>query len=220
MGLVIHVGNFRFTRGERLENISKIIVRNIYVEIFIWFQRLAARVLVKNDFRPGHKQFEALPPHLFHKYRNLHFTACAERKDSRCIRLAELERNVRTAFSNQTLLDMPCGKELSFTPCQWGVVHKKIHLNGGRININKCERGSFLKIGKCFANRNLIKTGQTNDVACAGMFDFETVQTPISKKRGNTTPFAPSIFVHADNRVPNFHPSADDSTKRKASQVI
>src|SRR5215831_12749693 len=101
---------------------------------------------------------------------------------------------------------MAGGEELSFTPCQRGVVYKKIHLDGWRIDIYKFERGPFLDVSKGLTNGNLFKTGQTDDVPRSGMSDLDPVQSSMPEQRRGGAPLPPAILVYADDGIPNFHP--------------
>src|SRR5206468_4492853 len=65
-----------------------------------------------------------------------------------------------------------------------------------------------------------LETGEPDDAACGRMFYFHLLQSRISKKRRDCSPFMAAIAVDTHDRVADCDATADDTPKRNSSEVI
>src|SRR5580693_5234071 len=161
---MVHSDNLRFTAGERLQDISKVFVRHVGIKCLERFQLVTQVILAKDDFGPRHKEFKSFTTHLFDENRNLHLATSAEGKYTGRLRLDELQRNIRAAFANQAFLDMPGSQQLAFASGQRRVVHEEVHLDRRGIDVDKFEGNPLFQIRQRFADRDLFKAGQTDNI--------------------------------------------------------
>src|SRR6266478_5904239 len=115
---------------------------------------------------------------------------------------------------------MPCRDKFSLAPGKRRIVDKNVHPNRGWIDVHELKRRSFLAIDQSFADVNFLKAGESNNFAGGRMFDFDLLQSGIGKKRGDGSPFPPTITVNADNRVASSDAPAHDASQRDAAEII
>src|SRR5439155_18048968 len=115
---------------------------------------------------------------------------------------------------------MPRRNKFSFAPGKRRIVDQNMHANRRRIDIYKLKRRPFFAIREGFADINFLETGQSNDVAGAGVFYFHLLQSGIGKKRRDCRPLMAAIAVNADDGVSDCNATADDAPERNSSQVI
>src|ERR1700730_11635024 len=178
---MIHGDDFRFTAGQRLQDVPKIFIRHVGIERFKRLQDVPQVVLVKNDFRARDQEFESFAPHLFDENRNLHLASSAQREYPGGVCLDELQRNIRPTLPNQALLDMPGSQQLAFAPSQRRVVHEEVHLYRRGIDIDELEGRSLFEIGQLFANGNLFEAAKADDIPSTGVLDLDPVQSLMSE---------------------------------------
>ena len=62
---------------------------------------------------------------------------------------------------------MPCSHEFSVAPCKRRIIDQNLHANCWRIDIDELKRRALLAIGQCFADVNVLKASDPNDVTGA-----------------------------------------------------
>src|SRR5260370_42455309 len=110
-------------------------------------------------------------------------------------------------------------QKLAFTPGERRVVHKEVHLNCRRIDINELERRPLFQVSQRFSDEDLLETGQTDNVTGTGMFDLDSLQTLVSKQGCHCAALTPAVLVNADNRITDFYPPTHHATKNQPAEI-
>ena len=84
---------------------------------------------------------------------------------------------------------MAGGEELALATCEGRVVDEKLHVNGGRIDGDKWERGAIGFVGDGGTDLGSGEACEANDVASGGAFDFNPFHAPMRKETGDATGF-------------------------------
>src|SRR5207237_4833272 len=103
------------------------------------------------------------------------------------------QRNIAARLPNQALAEMPGSDKLSFAPCERRIVHQNTHSNRRRIDIDELQWCTLLPVGKGFADVNFLESGETDNLAGAGMVYFHLLKACVGKERRNRSALAPLI---------------------------
>ena len=69
------------------------------------------------------------------------------------------------------------------------------HFDRGRIDVDEGHRFALLRVGEGFADEDVFKSGEADDVARAGHINFDLGQARVGKELGDRALFLPAIFV-------------------------
>ena len=178
VGVMIHVDDFAFAAGDRLQDIAEIFVRHIDVQIFDRLEHIAVVVALENDFGTRDHDFVAFAPHLLDQDRDLHFATGIDFKSAGDFGVVDLERDVAACFADQPLAHMAGGDKLSFASGEGRIVHQNPHPDRRRIDIDELKRRALFAIGQRLADVDFFEAGQTDDVAGAGVLESRPAPGP------------------------------------------
>ena len=133
---------------------------------------------VKNHLRTRDHYFVAFPPHLLDQDCDLHFATRIDLESAGCFCVIYLERNVGTGLASQAFANMSGGYVFSFATSKGRVIDQNSHADRGRIDVHELKRRPFFEVSECFADVNLFETGETDDVASAGVLYFDLLSIP------------------------------------------
>src|ERR1044071_4435242 len=154
---------------------------------------------MKNYFRPRDHEFVAFAPHLFHQDSDLHFTSRTDLERSCRFSVPHLQRNVPSRLANQAFANMACSHKFSVAPCEGRIIDENLHANGGRIDIDELKRRAFLGVGQCFADINLLKPGDADNVTCPRLLYLNLLQSRVSEQRGDVSSFDSAVPMDTDD---------------------
>src|SRR5947207_6052806 len=218
--VMTHADDFAFAVGNRLQNVAEIFIRKIDIQIFQRLEQAAVLGAMENDFGPRHHHFVAFASHLFDQDRDLHFTARIELKCAGRFGIAHLQRNIAARLAGQTVTNVARGDKFSFASGKRRIVHQNAHPNCRRIDIDKLQRWSILRVGQGLADVNFFEAGQANNIASGSLFDLDLLEPFVSEKRSHVPAFAAAVAVKADDRVPYGDAPAYDPPERDPPEII
>src|SRR5437867_3462941 len=81
-------------------------------------------------------------------------------------------QNIATGLASQAFANMSRGYVFSLPSSKGRVIDKNVHTNRGRIDVHELKRRAFFEFRECFADVNLIETGETNNLASRRVLYF------------------------------------------------
>src|SRR5450755_538712 len=218
--MMIHAYDLPFARGQRLQDIPEIFVRDFDIQILERLEQTAAFVALENDLRPRDHHFITFPPHLFDEDGYLHLAARIDLEGPGDFRVFHLQRNVPARLADQPFAHVTRSNELPFTSGERRIVYQNPHSDGRRINVDKLQRWMFFAIGQRFADVNFFKTGQTDNIPNAGVLQLHLSHSGEGVEPGNAGALATAIAMDANDRISDTDATADNAAKGNASQVV
>ena len=109
---------------------------------------------------------------------------------------------------------------LAFAATVRAIIDGKLHLHGRRVDGNKRKCLSFRIGRKSFANVDVLKTCDTNDVTCETLSGFLVGKTAVFKNLAHLTTLRLTFLGEAENTVALFHRTTLYFTKCYPAHVI
>ena len=184
-GVVVHVGDFALAVGEVLQDVAELVGGRFDVERLDRLEHVALVVLVENDLGAGDHDLEAFAAHLLDENRDLHFAAGADFEHAGRVGIGEHDADVGAGFADEAVADVARGEELAFASGERRVVDDELHLDRGRIDVDEGNGFALLGIGERFADEDVLEAGEADDVARAGLVDFDLGEAGVGKNLGD-----------------------------------
>ena len=144
--LVLHVDDVGFARGEDLQDVAEVFVRNIDVE-----RSRAVRADVpsssrlEDDLGPRDEDLEAFAAHLLDENGDLHFAARLDFEMAGGVGVGDLEGDVGARLADEPLADLARGEQLAFAAGERAVVDANLHRDRRRIDLDEGQRQRALR---------------------------------------------------------------------------
>ena len=134
--------------------------------------------------------------------------------------LGDLQRHVRARFTNEAVFDLARGEQFAFAPGQRRIVHTDLHGDRGRVNMHKWKRLALFIVCDCLADKNVLKSGNANDIPLGGAFDLDLLQSFMAEERGDVGACFLAVGVKANGALADFHTPAGDAPVSDAAEIV
>src|SRR5690606_6391380 len=163
---LFHVGQLALAIGEILHDGADAIVRHFDPDGFIRLQAFAVRTFFLDDGRAGNEELEAFAAHRFDEHGDLHGAASLDVERAGAVRgVFDVDGDVGLEFAHQTVAQLARGDELAFGADERTVVDRELHLEGRRVDLGEGQGVAIFVGGDGVADIDVLKSGQTDDVA-------------------------------------------------------
>src|ERR1700736_5593092 len=115
---------------------------------------------------------------------------------------------------------MPGGHKFPFATGERRIIHQHTHADRRWIDIYELQGRTFLAIGQRFADINFLEASQADDVARAGMFDLDLLETGVGEEGGDRRAFAAAVAMNAHDRIAYADPAAHNPAQGNPAKVI
>ena len=220
LAAVFEVGHLALPRHQGLDGVAYPVVGNLDPEVLERLEGLAV-LLAGDDLRPADEHLIPFPAHGFRDHRDLEFAARAHQEYVAAGGIAYLERDVGAGFANQSFAQVPGGQELAVPAGERAVVHAEVHLDGGGVDLGKCNRFAPGVVAKGLADERLLDPGEPDDVSRGGRVRFFARQAGKGIHLGNLAGgrrFA--VPVQAGDHVTHRHRPAFNLSNGDSAHVV
>ena len=134
--------------------------------------------------------------------------------------MRDFQRHISAHFLNQPLPNVPGGDKFAIIARQWSIVHRELHLNCWRINGNEGQRLALKTISDGFTDKNLLESGQANDVSGVGFGYLDALHPLEVINRRDFGGLFAAIPVDADRGIAHFDFAANNFPEGDAPEII
>ncbi|MPM36221.1 hypothetical protein SDC9_82816 [bioreactor metagenome] len=216
---VLHILHFSFALADRFDYRTHVLFRGIDLNAFKRFASYAIN-FSDDNFWTGYLQFIAFTTHVFNQDGQVQLATSGNNPSIRGVCRIDTQRYISMQLFHQTFFDFAGSDPFTFAACERRVVCKESHLQCRLIDMQNRQSFTMVSRRHRFPNKDIFHTGNGNQIASFSFFDFDAVQTEVTKQFCNSEIFEGAVQFKQRYLVPNFDCSAEYATDTDTANKV